>query len=334
LNKKPKISIIVPVYNAEKYIETCIKSLIYQTYSDLEIIIVNDGSQDGSLEILSRYVQKDNRIKLLNQENSGVAQARNIGIENSIGEYLSFIDADDWVLLTLYQTFVNTLKRLDKNIDIWMFNASSYMPGNNDVVPMTFFDSRDWANHNDKDREHLFEDCMKPFSRNLSAANKIYRREFLTTNDIKFYPGLRYEDQYFSIKSFLTAKSIIFTDEILYRYRNYKSGSIMSGISEKVFDIFRISDLIEAEIEKLGLYESYKYALFQYKYINFFTRYMKCPEYLKQNFYDEMKRRLEDSEKKNLDSTIYTKLRDYELYELIKTSKRTEFDKQIMTNYT
>lgn len=112
----PKVSIIVPVYNVEKYLRKCIDSLVNQTLNDIEIICINDGSTDKSLKILKEYKNKDSRIILLNQENSGQSVARNRGIEIAKGEYLGFVDPDDWIDLDYYEKLYNAA--IGTNADI------------------------------------------------------------------------------------------------------------------------------------------------------------------------------------------------------------------------
>lgn len=338
MSNSPRISIIVPVYNTGKYVEKCLNSLINQTYSNLEIICVDDGSKDNSVEIISEIQKTDSRIILYQNEHSGASVARNLGIEKSTGEYLSFIDSDDWVFLTLYKTFVNYLekyKQISLNttklpLDIYMFNASAYVEGQNDVIPKTFFDFADWNNHKNKYTIHTFDDCMRPFSRNLSAANKIYRKGFLIENNIKFPENLKYEDQYFGLKTFLRAKSILINDEIFYRYRNMNDTSSTLEVTPKVFDIFKIVDLVEDEIYKLHKYESVKYALFQYKFNSYITHYKYCPKDLCKKYFEEMKVRLLDAEKRNLNPQIYSRLRNYNLFEKVKNSTFEEFDNYIL----
>ena len=92
-----KCSIIIPVYNVEKYLPKCLDSIVNQTYKNIEIICINDGSTDNSLKILEEYAQKDERIKIINQENQGVSVARNVGIDNATGDYILFVDSDDWI---------------------------------------------------------------------------------------------------------------------------------------------------------------------------------------------------------------------------------------------
>ena len=329
MNKNPKISIVVPVYNTGKYLKKCLDSLRFQTYDNLEILCIDDGSEDDSLEILKSYEKTDSRFKVFAQDHQGTSCSRNFGIEKSSGDYISFIDSDDWVLLTLYQTFVDYIAQVSEVIDIYMFNVAAYIKGYNDVVPKVFFDLADWNNHNDKYTVHVFNDCMRPFSRNLSAANKIYRKDFLVVNDIKFPEGLKYEDQYFSIKAFLRAKSIMINDDIFYRYRNMNETSSTLSVTPKVFDIFKIVDLIEAELDSLNLYESYKYALFQFKYNVYSSHYKYCPLELKQGYYNEMKMRLLSAEKRNLDCRIYPKLRNYNIFEKIKKSNFVEYNSWI-----
>ena len=103
------ISVIVPVYNVEKYLNKCIDSIINQTYKNLEIILVDDGSQDSSGKICDEYTKKDNRIKVIHKENGGVSSARNIGLNNATGEWIAFIDADDWVDEEYLQTLFNRI---------------------------------------------------------------------------------------------------------------------------------------------------------------------------------------------------------------------------------
>jgi glycosyltransferase involved in cell wall biosynthesis len=119
-----KISIIIPAYNTEKYLQKCLDSVINQTLKDIEILCINDGSKDNSLSILQEYAAKDKRIKVFNQENKGVAIARNVGLENAIGEYVWLIDANDWCKLTA--TFIIYEKIKTYDADMIMFAARSY----------------------------------------------------------------------------------------------------------------------------------------------------------------------------------------------------------------
>ena len=105
MEKNIKVSVIVPVYNVEKYIRQCLESIINQTYKNLEIIVVNDGTKDNSMKIVEEYLS-DERIKVINKENGGIASARNRGIDEATGEYISFVDSDDWLELNTYEKFL------------------------------------------------------------------------------------------------------------------------------------------------------------------------------------------------------------------------------------
>ena len=119
--KAPKISIVIPVYNTAKYLKKCLDSLKFQTYENLEIICVDDGSTDGSLSVLQEYANSDSRFLVYTQEHLGTSSARNIGISVASGEYISFVDSDDWILLTLYQTFVDYLNNSGCKPDIYIY---------------------------------------------------------------------------------------------------------------------------------------------------------------------------------------------------------------------
>ncbi len=334
MNSNPKISVIVPVYNNAKYLRKCLDTLVLQTYDNLEIICINDGSTDESLSILNEYSAKDGRIIVLSQENAGAAAARNRGLALASGDYVSCIDGDDWVFLTLYQTFVNAIEKAGQELDIWMFNVAAYEEGKNDVVCRTFFNKIDWNNHKSDDTIHTFDDCVRPFTRNLSAANKIYRKAFLDEFDITFAAGLKYEDQVFSIKTFLRARTIMFTEDVFYKYRNFSAGTATTVVGEKVFDIFKVVDLIEQEINSLNVYEAYKYAFFQYKYTIFASHYKYCPAHLRDRYYNEMKRRLLEAAGRNIDLNIAQRLRNFKIYEVVKANNRAGFDKFVQNVIT
>lgn len=114
--QNPKVSIIVPVYNVEKYLKKCLNSLINQTLIDIEIICVNDGSTDNSEKILQQFAKQDSRVKILSQQNKGQSVARNVAIENATGDYLGFVDSDDWVDLDYFEKLYNRAKEFECDI--------------------------------------------------------------------------------------------------------------------------------------------------------------------------------------------------------------------------
>ena len=132
-----KISIIVPVYNTEKYLSKCLNSLIKQTYKDIEIIVVNDGSKDKSLEIAKKIAKQDNRIKVFNKENGGLSSARNFGIEKASGEYIGFVDSDDYIKENMFEILYNMIKEANAKIAI----CGWYLVEDNQIISINFEDA-------------------------------------------------------------------------------------------------------------------------------------------------------------------------------------------------
>ena len=182
------VSIIVPVYNVEKYLKRCLDSLINQTLSNIEIICINDGSKDCSGNILTEYALKDERIIVIDQENAGVSIARNVGMEVAKGEYIGFVDSDDWVDLDYFEKLYNSAKQ--NNCDIAVAG----------VIRLNKFKRKFYLNYdkliitNDKDKK--FELCDIP--EQGCVWNKIYQTNLLKSFNLKFEEGIYYEDAIFS----------------------------------------------------------------------------------------------------------------------------------------
>ena len=175
----PKISVIIPVYNVEKFLRKCLNSVRFQTYSNLEIICIDDGSTDRSFEILQEFASQDNRFVVIKQKNRGAGAARNRGIKLATGDYITFVDSDDWILLDLYETFVKKLEKSE--VDIYMFNVEGYVKGRNDIArPMVFFHEGDWNIPSDGLCD--IYDCKRPLSSNFSVYNRICKAELIKKN--------------------------------------------------------------------------------------------------------------------------------------------------------
>ncbi len=173
-----KVSIIVPVYNSEKYLDKCLKSLINQTLKDIEIVLVNDGSTDNSVKIIEKYL-KDERIKLFNKENGGQASARNLGLTKAKSDYIIFIDSDDYVNKDMCEKLYKFIKK--DNYDIVL--ADYYIVTNTDKKYVTML-------HKESGEVNFHEYLQTA----VCPWNKIYKRTFLINNDFKFPEGIIYED--------------------------------------------------------------------------------------------------------------------------------------------
>ncbi len=224
----PDISIIVPIYNAEKYIQICLDSLINQTKKELEFILINDGSTDNTEKIIKKY--KDSRIKYYNNKNQGIGKTRNFGVEKSTGKYLLFVDSDD---------------SLDKNACELLFNCVSKRKL--DLLVFGFY------KHSNK---YKIEEQLPIFNTtslketpsligriNLSPWNKIYKSSLIKDNKIKFAEDLKYEDVPFVVMALDKAEKIGKLDKCLYNYIIH-GNSETTVRDERVFDILKIIEII------------------------------------------------------------------------------------------
>jgi len=213
------VTIIVPVYNVESYIDECLKSLVSQTYRNIEIICVNDGSTDDGVSIVNKYKGEDERIILVNQQNSGVSVARNIGLSLARGEIVLFVDSDDYVDLDAVELIIESFSK-DKP-DLILF-------GYRDVVFA--------GGGEQKKLEHLPNEYFRRSDLTrviVTCWSKAYSLEFLRKNSIKFKEGLFYEDLLFNWQCLVSAESVVKINRVLYSYRNIREGSIMDLSREK-----------------------------------------------------------------------------------------------------
>ena len=228
------ISVIVPVYNVEKYLEECLDSIQNQTYSDIEVILVNDGSTDKSKEICGKYCKQDNRFQLLNQENQGLSAARNSGVAASTGEFIAFVDSDDIILPNYLETLMH------------------YMREDVDIVESQFTISKEeFLAESYKELTILFEgnsqEAVKIFPKhvlNVNAVIKLYRRPIVEA--VPYIDGVIFEDVYCGIGMLKYIRKIIKIDYKGYYYRQRQASIMHRTFTPKNLDIFTVSDkLIE-----------------------------------------------------------------------------------------
>lgn len=220
------ISVVVPVYNAENNIENCIKSILKQTYQDYELILINDGSTDGSLKICQKYVQKDKRVRIISQTNRGVSETRNVGIRNAKGEYIQFIDSDDEITADMLELMVAEMQNSDVDIVICGYNEILTRQTNT-VIP----DKKGIM-----DIRELNDNYPNIFERFLLNAvwNKLYKK-----NKIKnfFVQNLSMgEDLIFNLEYMKQISTISFIDKPLYQYYVYEN-SLTRKFREDYIDI-------------------------------------------------------------------------------------------------
>lgn len=249
----PKVSVIVPVYNVEQYIEKCIQSLVNQTLEDIEIIVVNDGTKDNSEDIIINYQKQfPQKIKYLKKENGGLSSARNFGISNATGDYICFLDSDDYVETNIYETMYNEAVR-----------------GNYDMVECGFI----WEYPNKKtiDLGKIYYTQKEALLRaRVVAWNKLYRRDIIINSGILFPHGLRYEDVEFFYNILPNIKKIGFVKQPLIHYIQ-RSNSISNTQNEKTKDMFIVLDNVLDFYKKNNLWDEFKDEL---EFI--YTRYLLC----------------------------------------------------------
>lgn len=238
----PIISVIVPVYNVEKYLSKCIDSIINQSLTDIEIILVNDGSTDGSGLICDKYALKDSRIKVLHKSNGGLSDARNKGIEVATGEYIGFIDSDDWISKNMFEKLYNISKI--NNADIVQ---SNYIESYNEDISIDKNINEEISIYSPM--EMLEQLYTEKSIKTVVVWNKLYRRELF--KDIRFPKGKIHEDEFTTYKLIHKSRTVADINLPLYYYRQ-REGSIMKSN----FSIKNLS-VIEAIIERKSYFEIY-----------------------------------------------------------------------------
>lgn len=228
------ISIIVPIYNIEKYIERCIESILSQEYKNYELILVNDGSTDNSLNIINKYSKNDN-VKILNKKNGGLSSARNYGIKYATGEYLMFIDGDDFLLNN--QCLTNLGKKIkEEKSDVIQYKMVEYYGKKNKYIYKTNLIS---SKTNNKMIVLNNLNCIGQIS--ISACDKIVKRKVIIDNDLFFENGLLSEDVLWSLKVYMKINTIELLNKDIYVYRQQRHGSISTSKSCKLAkDLFYI----------------------------------------------------------------------------------------------
>lgn len=272
---KPKVSIIVPIYNTAQYLPQCLDSLINQTLMDIEIICVDDGSTDESPQILAQYVRRDSRVKILNQKNKGQSAARNAGIYISQGEYIAFLDSDDYAKPNMLEKLYDNAKQYNSDVvmcSITVFDEITQETTDNDpYLSINIFNKKyedRVFSHNDCSN-FLFRICVTPW-------NKIYKNTFLKTNKIKFAQGVNFEDNPFCLEILLKANKMTIVKEALVIYRRASNTSYTFGKNDyKKLDFFKIATLEENILKEQRLYTKYK------DYFKFHTKNMLCYWYKK-----------------------------------------------------
>lgn len=256
-NVNPKVSIILPIYNQEKYLAKALNSLQAQTLKDIEIICVNDGSKDKSLEILNEYAQKDERIRIIDQKNQGCGASRNNGLKIAKGDYIAFLDPDDWfepeALEKLYD------KAETQKCDMVVFNFNRVNEAG-ELLGKYNLKKRLQRFHDIKEDENFTWQDVKPRilgGLHPASWNKLYKSELIKKNNVHFAKSNIAEDNVFVFGASLNSKSIGYSDECLYNYL-IRDNSAIRTKSDKNMNIIKSIDSVKKLITNLGLNEELK----------------------------------------------------------------------------
>ena len=288
----PKVSVIIPIYNVEKYLIECLNSVSTQTLKDIEIICINDGSSDDSLLIIEAFAEIDRRFYILNQRNQGAGAARNRGIEFARGDYVYFMDGDDFLEKNALEIAYNEAS--EKNLDFLMFKISNFYEDskktfNDDYYTMPYLKQkvgRSVFEYNNV-TDIALELCVCP-------PGNLFKREFI--EDIRFPEGLIFEDNVFFTHALFKATRICFLDEFLYNRRK-RFDSTSSTPLIKLLDTIEITNKL-IDLTNDFHHEKHKGELFYRIFPNVYNIFKQAEKSKKQDYFDRIKKDYENSKNK------------------------------------
>ena len=271
-----KISVVIPVYNTAKYLTKCINSVLNQTYKNLEVILVNDGSTDESANICDKFSNRDNRIKVMHIKNSGPSHARNIGMEVSTGQFIGFVDSDDFLEKDMYETLLNLIQDYEADIA----GCSFYRILDNKIIPSYYS-----GKIRQFDTVSALEELIRSRGLNSNVWNKIYKKDLI--KNIKYPLNMHAEDVMFNFKVFAQAKKLAYIDIPKYYYLIRPAGIMGSLCRYKKMDCYYIF------LERLDFISRRFPSLFNLTQEKFYRSLLEWYKTIKNN-----KQKIDDNKKK------------------------------------
>lgn len=281
LNYIPKISILVPIYNVEPFLAQCLSSLVNQTLPDIEIICINDGSTDNSLQIIHQFAQRDRRIVVINKLNSGYGDSMNYGLRQAKGEYIGIVESDDWIDLNAFETLYSLAKHNQAEVVKSNYYREKASAESTKVAEITPDDSG-----------HVF--CplkeKKVFRFAPAIWSAIYRREFLEKNHINFLPtaGASYQDISFNFKVWALAQRAVLTDQAFLHYRVDNANSSVNNPG-KVYCVIEEYAEVERFLRESGLYKELSGELEVAKFLSYHWNLQRLAPPLAEEFYQRFR---------------------------------------------
>lgn len=287
--KQPVISVIVPVYNVQDYLARCLDSILSQTFSDYELICVNDGSADNSRAILEEYRKRDARIKIVDKENGGLSSARNAGMEAAKGEFYSFVDSDDWIDKTMLEKLYNKIQDTGSDIAICAVHqfdeTNQKIDDSNPYYTLEFFDAA-------FDNRAFSYKETKPFLMDVCvmAWNKLYRRSHIEKCSALFPDGLIFEDGPFFFSIFFKTQRVCIVRDFLYYYRINRKNSIIQKAGKKFLNVIDVTELMFSKIKDLEDFDDIRYTFFRKKAEDLIFRFEHLKPKYKKAFAEKLKK--------------------------------------------
>ncbi|MDD3593554.1 MAG: glycosyltransferase family 2 protein [Candidatus Gastranaerophilales bacterium] len=270
MNNIIKISIIMPIFNSAKYLAQAIESVLNQSLNEFELICINDGSTDNSLEILEKYSARDSRIKIISKENEGQGVARNLALKKAEGEYIFYLDSDDWLEPNALELMYNKIS--GDGSDITIFNTYRFYESDNARMPVEYITSmysmfgEDTFSPLDA-QDIIFSTTALPF--------KIYRKEFLIRENIKYSSHKFIEDSLFYIKAMISAKKISCLNKYLYNYRVHPN-SVSYSAGKNIHAFIEIFYMCEDILKESTTCDDFMYSYLDYKIMQGLCYYKKA----------------------------------------------------------
>ena len=282
------VSIIIPIYNGEKYLNKCLDSTCNQTLKNIEIICINDGSTDNTPNILKKYSSKYKQIKVISTENNGQGSARNKALNIAKGEYVGFVDADDWIELNTFELLYNKAK--SNNLDLLFFQMINYINNTGKLIETELYNHECFkVNHLIGENIIFNQEATKNFLFEIPVCpvSKLYKKEFLDSNNIRFSEGMFFEDNDFFYKTYFKCERAGFYQKQFY-YRRRHNDSVTQTFDKTKFDIIKATNNV-LDVFLDNDYDNYKTDVINHTFSMITEWFEKSPLELKQEFYDLIK---------------------------------------------
>ncbi|WP_297195463.1 glycosyltransferase [uncultured Campylobacter sp.] len=328
-NISPKVSIIVPIYNVEKYLRQCLDSIVNQTLKDIEIILVDDGSTDSCPSICDEYASKDKRIIVIHKENKGLGAAYNTGLDIAKGEYIGFVESDDWIESNMYEELYN--KAVESGSDLvkcmfYKYNSKAKKKS----IPYKQRRADFELDKCTKDSAFKINECKKLLIYHSSIWASLYKKDFVSNLRFQESKGASYQDFPFMMEALMLAKSISAVKKRLYHYRLEECNQAsMNKTDKSLFKMIEQCEYSKQRLISLGVFDDIKEEFYSHAISPLFRFYYRIQDDLKPLFFDNLVKFFKDFHKENM---TYKYLQEYEKH-FLSCILSNDFSKTLIYEY-